>query len=177
MEALLPEGNERELEVWVNARWRQEVEAVPDESSARLTETKDDGRRVECRVFATQYIGYARYEVALPHRGLKFGSRPTVTISSGGRTMRPRVKEVGPWNTYYDNYWQPRKHRTMRKGLQRCVPGARAPYFNNHNRGKDEHGREIPKPTGVDLTPAARGSGLARHNNAWVYVKIPWLRR
>jgi hypothetical protein len=89
----------------------------------------------------------------------------------------PRVKEVGPWNTY-DNYWMHNKHRTMYKRVPRCKPEAQVAYYQNFNRGKDEFGREVLNPAGVDLTPdVARSMGLEKHQNAWVYVRFPWVNR
>lgn len=176
VEVLLPEGDRPELKAWVDQQWREEAESASIQSSARVVEGKAV-RKLVCKVFATQYIGYTRYEVALPHRGLKFGSKPRVVIKRGAYNIRPRVKEVGPWNTY-DNYWQVPRYRTMWKDLPRCIPEARAAFYNNYNRGKDEYGREVLNPAGVDLTPtAARRLGLAKYQNAWVYVKFPWMRR
>lgn len=173
--ALLPEAGEPELKAWVDEQWREEVEGASDGGTARVVETKA-GTVLRCKVFATQYIGHTRYEAALPHRALKFGSQPRVPINRDGRLIRPRIKEVGPWNTY-DNYWQTGRQRTMWKDLPRCMPEARAAYFHNYHRGKDEYGREVLNPAGVDLTPAAaRGLGLRQYQNGWVYVRFPWVR-
>lgn len=172
--ALLPEDSGPELEAWVDGQWRQEAASSAD--SGRVIESKG-GRALRCKVFATQYIGHTRYEAALPHRALKFGARPRVPINFGGRLIRPRIKEVGPWNIH-DNYWRTGRQRTMWKNLPRCMPEARAAYFNNYHRGEDEYGREVLNPAGVDLTPAAaRGLGLRQYQNGWVYVRFPWVRR
>ncbi len=42
----------------------------------------------------------------------------------------------------------------MWKNLPRCKPEAQAAYFNNYNNGRDEFGRKVLNPAGVDLTPA-----------------------
>ncbi len=177
---LLPEGGGPELESWVDERWRREVESASGESFGRVVETRDGGRALRCKVFATQYRGHTRYEAALPHRALKFGSQPRVAIDrvhGGGPTVRPRIKEVGPWNTR-DNYWRSGKKRAMWRDLPRCLPEAQAAYYRNYNRGKDEYGREVLNPAGADLTPAvARRMGLRKYDNAWVYVRFPWVRR
>jgi hypothetical protein len=108
--ALLPKGDREELAGWVDERWQAEVDEASGGDSDRMVEARG-GRTLICdRIFATQYNGYTRFEVALPHRRLKFGDRSEVPIKRGGRTIRPRIKEVGPWNTY-DNYWQTRKKR------------------------------------------------------------------
>ncbi len=175
--ALLPEAERDQLAAWVDERWRAEVAEASEGGSGRIVEGKG-GRSLVCdRIFATQYKGYTRFEAALPHRELKFGNRPEVPIIRGKRSIRPRIKEVGPWNTY-DNYWRSGKNRDMWKDLRRCVPEARAAFYNNYNRGKDEFGREVLNPAGVDLTPtAARRLGLDKYQNAWVAVRFPWLPR
>ena len=173
--ALLPEGERDGLAAWVDEQWRKEVAEASEGSSARVVEGKGRGSLVCDRIYATQYNGYTRFEAALPHRDLKFGKRPQVPIIRGNRSIRPRIKEVGPWNTY-DNYWRSGKNRDMWKDLRQCVPEARAAYYNEYNRGKDEFGREVLNPAGVDLTPrAARKLGLRKYQNAWVAVRFPWL--
>ncbi len=176
--ALLPEAERDRLAEWVDERWRDEVAEASEDGSGRVVEGKGGARTLVCdRIFATQYKGYTRFEAALPHRELKFGDRPEVPIIRGKRSIRPRIKEVGPWNTY-DNYWRSGKNRDMWKNLRRCVPEARAAYYNNYNKGEDEFGREVLNPAGVDLTPvAARRLGLDRYQNAWVAVRFPFVRR
>jgi hypothetical protein len=175
--ALLPEAERDQLATWVDEHWREEVIGASEGDSGRVVEGKGGGTLVCDRIFATQYNGYTRFEAALPHRGLKFGRRPEVPIKLGRRTIRPRIKEVGPWNTY-DNYWQTGKERTMWKNLPRCKPEAEAAYYNDYNNGRDEFGRKVLNPGGVDLTPAAaRELGLAQYENAWVDVRFPWVRR
>jgi hypothetical protein len=173
----LPDDGEAELQSWVDAQWRDEVAEASEGGSGRVVETKA-GRVLVCdRIYATQYRGYTRFEAALPHRALKFGSRPEVPIIRGNRSIRPRIKEVGPWNTK-DNWWRSGKKRAMWKGLRRCVPEARAAYFNNYNRGRDEYRRKVTNPAGVDLTPrAARRLGLKLYQNAYVSVRFPWVGR
>lgn len=175
--AILPEAERDQFATWVDEHWRQEVAEASEGGSGRVVEGKG-GRTLVCdRIFATQYKGYTRFEAALPHRELKFGSRPEVPIIRGKRSIRPRIKEVGPWNTY-DNYWRSGKNRDMWKDLRQCVPEARAAYYNNYNRGRDEFGRKVLNPAGVDLTPAAaRRLGLGKYQNAWVAVRFPWLPR
>ena len=175
--ALLPGGGEESLRAWVDARWREEVAETSEGGSGRIVESRA-GRRLVCDgIFATQYRGYTRYEAALPHRALKFGNRPNVPISRKNRTIKPRVKEVGPWNTR-DNWWKTGKERSMWKDLKRCVPEARAAYFKNYNGGRDEFGRKVTNPAGVDLTPrAAKRLGLRKYQNAYVTVRFPWVRR
>ena len=182
IEAIVPEDQSADLERWVDEQWDQEVSAASTEDFTASSETysaSNHRKGIRCRVFATQYAGYTEREVALPHRNLKFGRQPRVRIwrVSGGPAVGPRVKEVGPWNTY-DNYWMHNKHRTMYKRVSRCKPEAQVAYYQNFNRGKDEFGREVLNPAGVDLTPdVAHSMGLKKHQNAWVYVRFPWVHR
>jgi hypothetical protein len=182
IEDIVPEDQSADLEGWVDEQWNQEVQAASEEAYTASSETymvSSHRKGIRCRVFATQYTGNTEREVALPHRNLKFGRQPRVRIwrVSGGPAVGPRVKEVGPWNTY-DNYWVQNKDRTMYERVPRCKPEAQVAYYQNFNRGKDEFGRKVLNPAGVDLTPdVARSMGLEKHQNAWVWVRFPWVHR
>jgi hypothetical protein len=179
IEAILPQGRRSDLEGWVDEQWDQEVRAASTEGSTETDTASYHRRGIRCKVFATQYTGYTSREVALPHRNLKFGRQPKVHIRrlSGGPRVGPKVKEVGPWNTY-DNYWTRKKDRTMFKRVPRCKPEAQVAYYQDFNEGKDEFGRKVLNPAGVDVSPAvARDMGLEEHQNAWVYVRFPWVHR
>lgn len=176
IEELLPEDRRDELDEWVDAQWRQEVEefhAGEDDGETTFTASS---RGVTCKVFATQYIGYTRREVALPHKELKFEGGYKVKIRRGDKHMtRARVKEVGPWNIR-DNYWMPRKKRDM-WNLPQCLPEAEAAYYDNYNNGEDQFGRKVKNPAGIDLTPrVARAIGLSKYESAWVRVRFSWVR-
>ena len=170
IENLLPEDRRDDLDEWVDAQWRDEVaEYHAEEEETTFTASY---RRVSCKVFATQYIGYTRREVALPHKDLKFKGGYEVKIRRGDKHMtRARVKEVGPWNIR-DDYWKPRKRRDM-WDLPQCLPEAEAAYYDNYNHGEDQFGRKVKNPAGVDLTPrVARAIGLSKYQNAWVKVRL-----
>jgi hypothetical protein len=182
IEAIVPEDQSADVEGWVDEQWDQEVQAASTEDFTASSETYPASKHrkgIRCKVFATQYTGYTEREVALPHRDLKFGRQPRVHIwrVSGGPAVDPRVEEVGPWNTY-DNYWMRKEDRTMYKRVPRCKPEAQVAYYQNFNRGRDEFGREVLNPAGVDLTPdVASSMGLKKYQNAWVYVRFPWAHR
>ena len=182
IEAIVPEDQSADLEGWVDEQWNQEVRAASEEDYTASSETymvSSQSKGIRCRVFATQYTGYTEREVALPHRNLKFGRQPRVRIwrVSGGPSVGPSVKEVGPWNTY-DNYWVQNKDRAMYKRVPRCKPEAQVAYYQNFNKGKDEFGREVLNPAGVDLAPdVARSMGLEEYQNAWVWIRFPWVHR
>lgn len=177
IEAILPHDRSANLKSWVDEQWEQEVRAASTDDSAGTFTTSSYSNGLRCKVYATQYIGFTRREAALPHSKLKFGHQPRVQIRrvNGGPGVRPRIKEVGPWNTK-DNYWAGRKQRTMWKRLPRCKPEAQAAYYWNFNGGKDQYGRKVLNPGGVDLTPAiARDMHMQKYQNAWVYVTFPWI--
>jgi hypothetical protein len=184
VEAILPEGRSADLHAWVDQQWRQEVQdaSTADYTAASTQTFTASGyhrRGIKCNVFATQYYGNSRREVALPYSRLKFGRQPRVHVRrvSRGPKVKPRVKEAGPWNVH-NNYWARRKQRLMFKRVPRCKPEAQLAYYQNFNRGKDEFGREVLNPAGIDITPAvARGMGLKKYQNAWVYVRFPWVHR
>lgn len=169
VEGIIPESRHVELEAWMNDRYT--------EARRNCSATKDPRRRAKGgtleTVFATQYYGHTKFEVALPHRKLKFDPGHRVRVSYKGRSVWAPVKEVGPWNTY-DNYWQSPKQRTTYKKLGRGMPEAEAAWCRGFNRGKDEQGRIVRNPAGIDLTPAvARRLGLGKLENAWVTVYFP----
>lgn len=176
--ALLPEGRRSDLKEWVDAKFAQESREFSETASSAVYEASAPrGRGVRCRVFATQYHGYTRYEVALPHKKLKKKGGYRIRIRRGERRISAPVREVGPWNIR-DNYWQSRRYRDMWDDLPRCKPEAQAAYFRNYHRGKDQFGRKVLNPAGVDLTPrVARRLGLKKYQNAWVRVRYPWVRR
>ena len=182
VEGLLPEDRRADLESWVNAKFAEGRERASEDSVTVQRRVSRKGRGVRCEVFATHYKGFTRFEVALPHRNIKerFTSGKAarkVIITRKRDRIRAPVKEVGPWNIR-DNYWRARKKRDMWDNLRRCKPEAEAAYFDNYNRGEDQFGREVLNPAGVDLTPrAAKRLGLRRLQNAWVWVRYPWVGR
>lgn len=177
IKAALPDDAAANLQAWVDEQWQQEV-AESSADNARMASAARGGATTSSfKVFTTQYLGYTNYEMALPHRKLKFAGGYKAVVSVGGRSAQIPVKEVGPWNTY-DNYWDPIAKRTMWKDLRRGIPEAQAAFYDNYNRGKDEFGREVLNPAGADLTPAAAAQlGLRKYENAWVTVRMPWLKK
>ena len=180
IEAVVDEDQGASLEDWVDNQWEQEVRAAStEESTGTYTASAYYARGLRCYVFATQYYGNTRREVAMPHSKLKFGNQPRIHIrrGSGGPRAKPRVKETGPWNIH-DNYWARWKNRTKFRRAGRCNPEAQEAYYRNFHGGKDEFGRKVLNPAGIDITPAvAHSMNLKTYQNAWVYVRFPWIHR
>lgn len=130
-------------------------------------------------VFATQYIGYTNYEIALADKYVKWANRgwdytypnPPYTADlyrNGLWVNQVLIREVGPWNED-DNYWD--SARRLFQDLPLGKPEAEAAYYDGYNGGKDQFGRTVTNPAGVDLTPAvAADLGLGYLQNAWIRV-------
>lgn len=118
-------------------------------------------------IWATQYVPNTSgaVEVALPDKYIKFAnlgwnntySNPPYTVnvfnpSTNKSLLNVRVDEVGPWNEN-DNYWD--SNRRGFSGLALGVPEAYAAFYNGYNNGKDEFGRTVTNPAGIDLSTAA----------------------
>jgi len=140
-------------------------------------------------VYATQYYGHTSFEVALPDKYVKFANlgwwhpsaynNPPYTVNvwnpdTNKAVLGVEVREVGPWNEN-DNYWDSAygsNHRRKFRDLSLGTPESYAAYYRDYNGGKDEFGRSVTNPAGIDLTPdVAKQLGLRPLQNAWVWVR------
>lgn len=138
-------------------------------------------------VYATQYYGDTALEAALPDKFVKFADRGW-RVESGyenppyfaylrlqgtsSQLIGFPVWEVGPWNED-DDYWHDDWKRRMFGDLPKGLPEAEAAFFDDYNGGKDQFGRPVLNPAGVDLTPeAAARLGLDPLENAWVELDM-----
>jgi hypothetical protein len=160
VEDLLPKGRADDLGPWVDEQWQAET-AEYEATSEATYQVSSSG--YSCRVWMSYYTGNSRYEVALPHRKVKFsgGRRVRITDVRKGTSAGAPVKDTGPWNTR-DNYWRASKYRSMWKDLPRCVPEAQAAFYDNYNKGEDQFGRPVTNPAAIDITPA-----VARRMDVW----------
>ncbi|ALG13992.1 hypothetical protein AOZ06_50350 [Kibdelosporangium phytohabitans] len=155
---------------------------------------RHDPRRVTANARALSYRVYATREglvggktanghiivqrdhfAALPsRRGLapKGSGSYTVQVCAGnGRCAWAPVWDVGPWNTR-DDYWnQPRQEWN---DLPRGVPQAQAAYQNDYNAGRDQFGRDVRNPAGIDLGDGTFWDGLKLTGSSWVTVTYLW---
>lgn len=98
----------------------------------------------------------------------------TVTLQNpaNGRTSSNQpVWDVGPWNTK-DNYWH--LPRLMWTDLARGLPEAQAAYQNGYNGGRDEFGRTVANPAGIDLADGTFWDDLGMVGNGWINVTFNW---
>ncbi|MEU5691496.1 hypothetical protein [Actinosynnema sp. NPDC020468] len=114
--------------------------------------------------------------VALPsRRGLSAKGTGTysVQVCAGSRCEWAPVWDVGPWNTK-DDYWNPAATRESWKDLPQGRPEAQAAYEDRYNGGKDQYGRVVANPAGVDLADGVFQDGLKLTTNSWVTVTYLW---
>lgn len=94
-----------------------------------------------------------------------------VCAVGNGRCVYEPVWDVGPWNTH-DDYWA--AGRTEYPDLPRGKPEAQAAYQDNYHSGKDQFGREVANPAGIDLANGTITDGLGYASSAWVNVTFLW---
>jgi hypothetical protein len=120
-------------------------------------------------------IGRNDHFVALPSWSA-LSARDTgdhsVRACAGGRCVYEPVWDVGPWNTQ-DDYWAGgRSHWT---DLPSGTPEAQAAYQHGYNGGRDQYGRNVLNPAGIDLADGTVRDGLRlAGDNTWVTVSYLW---
>jgi hypothetical protein len=156
-------------------------------TAARAAEPVDD--RASYRVFATREglvggttanghkITKRDHFVALPSRrglsGRRGGNYSVRVCASNGRCAWAPVWDVGPWNTR-DDYWNPPRLRQSWRDLPRGRPQAQAAYQGGYHGGRDQFGRPVKNPAGIDLADGMFWDGLKLTGNSWVTVTYLW---
>ncbi|NWJ73508.1 hypothetical protein HX744_23810 [Pseudonocardia sp. ICBG1122] len=114
--------------------------------------------------------------VALPsRRALSANGKTDYSVkvcAPNGRCAIAPVWDIGPWNTK-DDYWNPSNQREMWKDLPQGVPQAAAAR-NGHNGGKDQFGRRVANPAGIDLGDGIFWDVLGLKDNSQVQVDYLW---
>ena len=114
---------------------------------------------------------------ALPSRralSTNFGHEREVRVTHIDRSTVVPVWDVGPWNTH-DDYWNPASVRESFNDLPRGKPEAQAAFFDGYNGGRDERGRVVRTPAGIDLADGTFWLDLGLTNNDWVDVEYLWV--
>lgn len=101
----------------------------------------------------------------------KGGNEFQVRVTYRGRSTVLPVWDVGPWNTR-DDYWSPKRRYS---DLPVGVPMAQAAYESGYNRGRDEFGRRVGLPNGIDIADGAFWDDLGMTGSDWVEVTFLWL--
>lgn len=183
LQNLLEKASYARLVRWIEQRW-------PIERALHGVHLQESGPRT-FRVYATRYDSKGAYYVALPDKCPKFtnggnsicadygyvvGQTYSVYLSYKGGTSAV-VGEAGPWNVddaYWATYADPTPRR-MFADLPLGVPEAQAAYFNGYNGGKDQFGRTVTAPYGIDLArQVSIDIGLQPGVNDWINVSYMW---
>ncbi|MFD8493211.1 hypothetical protein [Amycolatopsis sp. NPDC059657] len=96
-----------------------------------------------------------------------------VCLTDNSRCEYAPVWDVGPWNER-DDYWNPSSVRSMWKDLPQGKPEAYAANKEGYNGGKDDRGRRVPNPAGIDLGDGVFWDGLKMSDNGYVNVTYLW---
>lgn len=99
------------------------------------------------------------------------GHEYQVRITYKDRSVVVPVWDVGPWNTN-DDYWSPNRHY---RDLPVGVPMAQAAHLEGYNGGRDEFGRNILLPNGIDIADGTFLHDLGMRKDDWVQVSFLWL--
>ncbi|PZR55376.1 hypothetical protein DNL40_03155 [Xylanimonas oleitrophica] len=94
-----------------------------------------------------------------------------VCTAGAHRCAYAPVWDVGPWNTR-DDYWSTTRH--WAQDLPVGTPQASAAFRQGHSGGKDQYGRQVANPAGIDLADGTFWDGLGLQDNAWVDVTFLW---
>ncbi|WP_328614119.1 hypothetical protein OHS18_38705 [Amycolatopsis sp. NBC_00355] len=96
-----------------------------------------------------------------------------VCRTDGSKCEYAPVWEVGPWNER-DDYWNPASVRSEFKDLPQGKPEAQAAYLDGYNGKKDDSGRTVQNPAGIDLADGVFWDGLGMSDNGYVNVTYLW---
>ena len=118
--------------------------------------------------------------VALPsRRGLAprgTGDYTVKVCADNGRCEWAPVWDTGPWNTT-DDHWNPPDLRESWRDLAKGLPQAQAAFVDGYNGGRDQFGRQVGNPAGIDLGDGTFLDGLGLLDNSWVTASYLWTDR
>jgi len=162
---------------------------VTPSSSARAPSSRAADAGLTYKVFATReglvggttangHVIVARdHFVALPSRrglsGKGAGDYSVRVCADNGRCEWAPTWDVGPWNTR-DDYWSPPDVRQEWKDLPQGKPESQAANQDGYHGGKDQFGRKVANPAGIDLADGTFWDGLKLTDNSWVTVTYQW---
>ena len=94
-----------------------------------------------------------------------------VCAPATGRCGYEPVWDVGPWNTR-DDYWS--ATRSVFATLPVGLPEAAAAALAHFNGGRDQYGRLVTNPAGIDLADGTFRADLGLTASGWVQVAFLW---
>ena len=122
---------------------------------------------------ALSYRLYATREGLVGHKTADGHGDYSVRVCANHRCEWAPVWDVGPWNTTDDHWSVPGKRQRWRN-LPQGMPEAQAAYRKGYNKGKDQYGRKVSNPAGIDLADGTFADGLRLKGNALVSVTYEW---
>ncbi|MEU9642424.1 hypothetical protein [Streptomyces sp. NPDC048188] len=96
----------------------------------------------------------------------------SVQVCGPARCETAPVWDVGPWNTH-DDHWSPSAQREQWKDLPQGLPEAQAAHQDGYNGGRDEFGRQVANPAGIDLADGTFYN-VGLNDNGYVTVTYLW---
>src|SRR5262245_3420465 len=114
--------------------------------------------------------------VALPSRRSlsgKSGREFQVRLTHKGKSVVAPVWDIGPWNVR-DDHWSLSSQRERWRDLPQGLPQAQAAFQDGYNGGKDEFGRQVKNPAGIDLADGIFWDDLQMRDNDWIKVDYLW---
>lgn len=130
--------------------------------------TTANGHRITTR---DHFVALPSGRALSPLGSTQFSVR--VCNPANGRCETAPVWDVGPWNTR-DDYWNPASVRQNWADLPQGTPEAQAAFNNGYNGGRDQFGRQVGNPAGIDLADGTFIDGLAMADNGFVNVTYLW---
>ena len=183
--------NYAEYKEWIADWYVEDIEYRNDYAEFVRMQDARGGVNRRYYVFATQF-SHTSQGVALPDKYIKFANLGwhsdipenvrqyyyntpyTVNLynpSNDKTVLNAPVVDSGPWNID-DSYWNPAYERRMFSDLPQGKPEAQAAYQDGYNSGKDQYGRTVLNPAGIDLTSNMSSQLGMGSGNAWIYVRF-----
>jgi len=149
--------------------------SLPDSKDGRMVFATREG--LVGRTTANGHVIRPRDRfVALPSRRSlsgKGGREFQVRLTHKGKSVVAPVWDIGPWNVR-DDHWSLSSQRERWRDLPQGLPQAQAAFQDGYNSGKDEFGRQVKNPAGIDLADGIFWDDLRMRDNDWIRVDYLW---
>ncbi len=122
------------------------------------------------KVVANDHFVSLPSATTLSAKGTNYYSVRVCSVANGRCAYEP-VWDVGPWNTH-DDYWATRRMGWPK--VPKGEPESQAAYQSGYNGGRDQFGRKVLNPAGIDLADGTIRDGLGLSSSGWVNVTYLW---